>query len=213
MKALARSYLWWPKLDQEIETKVRACGVCQSVQKSPPVAPLHPWNWPSQPWQRLHIDHFECEKSFYLVVIDSHSKWIEVVRTKSMTAAKTIEILRNLFSSYGLPETIVSDNGPGFASKEFRQFTLSCGVQWSCGTSRSNGQKSTIQTSPGREIDVMWKCRTSIVEFLVEISLYATYSNGTIACKTVLEETVAEFIDFVETKFSEASGKNNKRTK
>ena len=40
MKALARSYLWWPKLDQDIEVKVRGCGVCQSVQKGPPVAPL-----------------------------------------------------------------------------------------------------------------------------------------------------------------------------
>ena len=80
------------------------CGVCESVQKGPPVAPLHPWNWPSQLWQRIHIDHFE--KEFYLVVIDSHSKWIDVVPTKSMTASKTIEILRNLFASYGLPEQL-----------------------------------------------------------------------------------------------------------
>ena len=64
-------------------------------------------------------DHFEFEKDFYLVVIDSHSNWIDVVPTKSMTVSKTIEILRNLFASYGLLETIVSDNGPGFASKEF----------------------------------------------------------------------------------------------
>ena len=69
----------------------------------------------------MHIDHFELEKAMYFIVIDSHSKWIEVIPTKLMST--TIEILRGLFFSYGLPETIVSDNGPGFISKEFQKFT------------------------------------------------------------------------------------------
>ena len=81
--------------------------------KTPPTAPIHPWNWPSQPWERIHIDHFELEKDVYLIVIDSHSKRIEVIPKKLMTALKTIEILRDLFASYGLLGTIVSDNGPG----------------------------------------------------------------------------------------------------
>ena len=46
-----------------------------------------------------------------------------------MTASKTIEILRDLFASYGLPETIVSDNGPGFVSKEFQRFTEANGIR------------------------------------------------------------------------------------
>ena len=129
MKAFARSYLWGPNLDKEIETKVRACNVCQTNRNAPPAAPIHPWNWPSQPWKRIHIDHFEFEKNFYLIVIDSHSKWIEVIPTRLMTASKTIEILRNLFSSYGLPEVLVSDNGPGFVSKEFQRFTEANGIR------------------------------------------------------------------------------------
>ena len=129
MKALARSYLWWPRLDQEIELEVRTCHVCQASLKTPPSAPIHPWNWPSQPWKRIHIDHFEFEKGVYFTVIDSHSKWIEVIPTKWMTASTTIEMLRGLFSSYGLPETIVSDNGPGFISKEFQKFTTANGIR------------------------------------------------------------------------------------
>jgi ribosomal protein L31E len=129
MKALARSYLWWPKLDEEIETRVCECNACQANLNAPPVAPIHPWNWPSEPWKRIHVDHFEFEKSFYLIVIDSHSKWIEVIPTRLMTAAKTIEILRNLFSSYGLPEVIVPDNGPGFVSQEFQRFIQMNGIR------------------------------------------------------------------------------------
>ena len=56
MKALARSYIWWPKMDQEIEDLVKRCSICQETRSSPPSAPLHPWQWPNQPWSRLHID-------------------------------------------------------------------------------------------------------------------------------------------------------------
>ena len=50
MKALARSYVWWPKMDAAIEELVGNCEVCQKSRPSPPVAPLHPWEWPAEPW-------------------------------------------------------------------------------------------------------------------------------------------------------------------
>ena len=56
MKATARSYVWWPGLDQEIEELVKGYTQCQSVRNAPEVAPLHPWLWPSKPWSRVHID-------------------------------------------------------------------------------------------------------------------------------------------------------------
>ena len=42
MKAIARSHVWWPKLDQDIEDLVNSCSACQSVRQAPPKAPLHP---------------------------------------------------------------------------------------------------------------------------------------------------------------------------
>ena len=50
MKALARCYLWWPTLDKDIETKVKACAVCAAVRNIPPTAPLHAWLWPTRIW-------------------------------------------------------------------------------------------------------------------------------------------------------------------
>ena len=49
MKALARCYIWWPNVDSAIEDVVKHCQVCQQSRPSPPVALLHPWEWPSQP--------------------------------------------------------------------------------------------------------------------------------------------------------------------
>ena len=40
----------------------------------------------------------------------------------AITFSKTIEVLRSVFVVYGLPETIVTDNGPSFTSEEFAQF-------------------------------------------------------------------------------------------
>ena len=111
MKNLARSYLWWPKLDADIEQKVKSCEICRLSQKLPPVAPLHPWNWATRPWQRIHIDYADFKEQSFLVVIDSYSKWIEVIPMKSTTSFSTIEKLRLLFASTGLPECCVRTMG------------------------------------------------------------------------------------------------------
>ena len=51
-----------------------------------------------------------------LVVVDSFSKWIEVLPVKTASASITIEKLRTLFATHGIPETIVSDNGTPFVN-------------------------------------------------------------------------------------------------
>ena len=119
--ALARRYLWWPCLDGEIENMVQNCAVCQAVQKVPAVVPLHPWRWPVRVWQRIHLD-LEKDRQSFLVVVDSHSKWLEVFHMTSTTSSQTIEVLRNLFAAHGLSEEVVSDNGPQFASSSSSSF-------------------------------------------------------------------------------------------
>ena len=55
MKSVGRSFMWWPGLDKDIENRAKSCQSCQAVKRAPPVAPLHPWVWPSKPWQRESI--------------------------------------------------------------------------------------------------------------------------------------------------------------
>ncbi len=131
MKALARSYFWWAGLDKDIEDLGKSCEACQADQPNPPVAPLHPWVWPDSPWTRIHVDYAGpfLGKMFF-VVVDAHSKWPEVsIMSTSSTSQKTIDILRSLFARYGLPQQLVSDNGPQFTSKEFEQFVRANGVR------------------------------------------------------------------------------------
>jgi len=130
MKALARMYVWWPGINSEIEKSVRLCRECQEVQSSPPPAPLNPWKWPTRPWARLHLDFAgPFEGKTILITIDAHSKWIEASCTPSTSSNAVIEELRTLFAKFGLPETIVTDNGPGFTSQEFEAFLKSNGIK------------------------------------------------------------------------------------
>ncbi len=52
MKGLAHSYM--PGMDRDVEKVVQNCEVCQNFQKAQ--APLHPWEWPGSPWERLNVD-------------------------------------------------------------------------------------------------------------------------------------------------------------
>ena len=75
MKALARSLVWWPGIDKDLEEKVKGCQKCQENQNSAAKTPLHSWEWARRPWTRIHVDYAGSflEKMF-LVVVDSYSK-------------------------------------------------------------------------------------------------------------------------------------------
>ena len=94
MKALARSYVWWPKMDTDIENKVRECNVCQSNRNSHAPALLHPWEYPRSPWSRIHVDHAGPVLGHtLLLVMDAYSKWIDAMPVNSTSSAETIEKL------------------------------------------------------------------------------------------------------------------------
>ncbi|XP_069358815.1 uncharacterized protein [Maniola hyperantus] len=92
-KALARSYVWFPGIDEALEAMCRACEVCAAVADAPPAHAPHMWPWPSRPWTRLHIDCLgPIAGVTYMVVVDSSSKWIEVVKMGSITAKTGVDV-------------------------------------------------------------------------------------------------------------------------
>lgn len=122
MKQLARSYFWWPGLDKEIENITNNCLPCMTNYKNPQKT-MKPWPAPPSVWYRIHADFLgPFYNKMYLVVIDSYSKWPEIYEMNNITASKTIEVFKNIFSRYGYPVHLVTDNGPTFISTEFNDY-------------------------------------------------------------------------------------------
>ena len=77
MKALARCYVWWPRINKQIAAVVKGCVTCQQHQKKPAGSP--PWEYPALPWQRVHIDFAGPMKGeTFLRLVDAYLKWLEV---------------------------------------------------------------------------------------------------------------------------------------
>ena len=133
MKAVARSYVWWPGIDLDIENCVNSCNTCQVTRNMPSCTTCTKsfvWDLPSKPWSRLHIDFAgPFRGQVFLIVVDARTKWIEVIPVSSMTSSETISRLRSLFATSGLPDQIVSDNGTAFSSALFKQFTVKNGIK------------------------------------------------------------------------------------
>ena len=90
MKEIARNYVWWPGLDHDFEALTRSCASCNLTRNSPP-SQCHPWQFPTAPWQRIHMDLAGPIDNFhFLLVIDAFSKWLEFV---PITTSATVEAL------------------------------------------------------------------------------------------------------------------------
>lgn len=133
MKSLARSFVWWRGIDVDIENIARSCRSCALIRREEKPLKVHPWEFPKFPWQRLHLDYAgPFMNKYFLIVVDAHTKYLEVVPTDSMTSKVTINCLREIFARFGLPLTVVTDNGPSFKSEEFEFFLKNNGILDKC---------------------------------------------------------------------------------
>ena len=96
-------------MDSDVTEIVSKCKGCILAAKSPPTS-QEPWPKTDRPWSRIHIDFAgPIDKFYYLVVVDSYSKWPEVFQMKRPTLTNTVNRLHELFARFGVVDTIVSE--------------------------------------------------------------------------------------------------------
>uniref|UniRef100_A0A5S6QCG8 RNA-directed DNA polymerase n=1 Tax=Trichuris muris TaxID=70415 RepID=A0A5S6QCG8_TRIMR len=125
MKCLVRSFVWWPKMDLEIEASVRSCVQCQESSREPPRLQTNHWPPPNAPCARVHVDIFgPLQGKVFFIAVDSFPKWLEVRIVSSTSSRAAIEVLKELFGTHGLPDCLVTDSGTAFIS-DFSEFMKS----------------------------------------------------------------------------------------
>ena len=79
--------------------------------------------------------------------VDAYSKWPEIIMMSSTTSSATVQAVRKIFSQFGLPKQIVTDNGRQFVSKEFTDFLRINGIRHICSAPykpATNGQAERL---------------------------------------------------------------------
>ena len=114
--------VYWPDFNDQLENLILNCQLCLKYSKSknkstPPTALGH--EVPAVPWGKVATDIFHYESQPYLLIVDYTSRFPIVRRLKSMSAQNITEHFKSIFSEYGWPDTLVSDNGPCYTADMF----------------------------------------------------------------------------------------------
>ena len=130
---VSRDY-WWPQLRVFIQDYIKSCDICcrSKAVRHKPYGPLLPLPVPNRSWQSISMDFItdlplSNGHDSILVIVDRLTKMAHFVPcSKTITSEQTASlVLQNIVCLHGLPDDIVSDRGPQFASRFWsRLFTL-----------------------------------------------------------------------------------------
>ena len=124
-KLRARETVYWPGINKQIEQLITQCETCQKYQNNQSEEPMLKHSTPDTPWTKVATDLFHitsCNKH-YLIIIDYTSKFFEVVEIPDCQTSTVIEHMKQIFSRMGIPQEVISDNGPEYSSYEFKNFS------------------------------------------------------------------------------------------
>ena len=118
----AKDVLFWPGMNGEITNMVSQCAACNEYlsqqQKEPMMTPAIP----TRPWQVVAQDLFIINRENFLITVDYFSDYWELDQLPDTLSSTVIAKTKEHFGRYGIPETVISDNGPQFCSHEYTTF-------------------------------------------------------------------------------------------
>uniref|UniRef100_A0A1A7ZBH1 Gypsy retrotransposon integrase-like protein 1 n=1 Tax=Nothobranchius furzeri TaxID=105023 RepID=A0A1A7ZBH1_NOTFU len=167
--ALIRRFFWWPTMFKDTKEYIAACHVCARSKASnqPPPGLLNPLPIPSRPWSHIALDFvtgLPSSRGFSVImtVVDRFSKACHLVPLKALpSASETATLLtRHVFRLHGIPFEILSDRGPQFVSRVWRDFATCLGAKVAL-TSRYHPQSNGQCERMNQELGTMLRCLCS----------------------------------------------------
>ena len=166
MQRRARNSCFWPNMNHHIENMVKGCCECSKHQPSKERENLQPHEVPVKPWQKIGTDLLSHGGKNYLIVTDYYSYYPEVYELKRTNTLNVIHATKEAFSRHGIPEIVVSDNGPQSSTKYYQSFARDWQFQHRTSSpryARSNGLAESSVKVVNRLIK---KCKSSRQDIL-----------------------------------------------
>ena len=180
----ARTALYWPGINHEISEMVDGCEICQEYQNKQKKEPIIPHPIPSTPWFKVATDVFHLKRKDYVIVVGYCSNYFEISQMVNVEGKTVVAHTKQIFSKYGIPKEVISENGPEYKCKEYVRFAKEWDFDHNFSSPEypeSNGlAERTIQTvtrlnsrtlpelKPGESVrlykDKLWKVKATVAE-------------------------------------------------
>ena len=120
---------YWPNITRDVNHYVKICHKCQLFRSKPYPKYEEDIATPSEaPFVRVGLDLIEPlrttrrNNSFIVVLVDYFTEWVEAKPLSRIESSDIIEFLTDVFSRHGIPEILITDNGPQFVSSQTKGF-------------------------------------------------------------------------------------------
>ena len=148
--------MYWPGITDGIKESISACKPCLTYatkQQKEPCAD----DAQVKPWTLLSLDNLEFQTQYFIMVLDTATKFFVVRLVHSLNTGAIIQVLMSIFSEHGMPIPIRCDRGHNFASDLFQQYCSHLGIKLSYSSAyhhSANLAERAIRTVKG----LMKKC-------------------------------------------------------
>ena len=150
---MCRDIVFWPGFQAAIKDVCQSCGQCAQYNVENQKEPMKSLPIPEYPWQWVSQDLFKFSGDDYLVTVDHFSDFIEVDLLENTLSATVITKTKAHFARHGMPENLLSDNGPQFISADFEEFCqlysikhLSSSPYWPKGNGKAESAVKIIKS-------------------------------------------------------------------
>ena len=118
----AREAVYWTGMNKDMAEYIAKCKICNAHPRAQQKEEMKPHEVPPIPWSKVGTDIFELDGRLYLVTVDYFSNFWELDYLPEATTETVVGKLKSQFARHGIPEVVVSDNGPQFSSEKFQTF-------------------------------------------------------------------------------------------
>ena len=136
VKAKIERNFYWPGMCRDLKEWTKSCSTCQKGNKTKTTkAPLIPLPVISTPWTRIAFDvvgplpRSRNGYKYILSCIDFGSRFPEAIPLRRVDAVTVANAMLTIFSRYGIPAEVLTDNGSCFVAKLTQQLFSTLGVK------------------------------------------------------------------------------------
>ena len=138
----AKGSVYWPNISDEIKAIVNKCEKCLANCRRNQKEPFIPFDIPIVAWKSIATDLFTFQDKTFMGVINLFSRFPVVRQLHGESRKLVLNALKSIFSDFGIPENIISDNGPCYKGQKFKGFCMKFEINHITGTSYNHQANS-----------------------------------------------------------------------